>query len=243
MAGPFPGMNPYLESDLWSDFHAQLAVMTKRQLLPLLSPRYYPFVEKYFLLDSEAIGSIDRVKADEYWAVRSPLLMEMRVPLRVPHPRIEIRDIEERQRVTVIEFRSPTNKQGDGRGPYSRIRTGFLDNGVNLVEIDLLHGGPRLPVKGPLPEGSYYVFVCRADQRPKTRVWPIALDEPLPTIPIPLRKKREEVQLDLQKVVQAIYDQAGYDSVINYQKPPKVSLDEKELAWVDGRLRAAGLRK
>jgi hypothetical protein len=98
-------------------------------------------------------------------------------------------------------------------------------------------------VKGELPHGSYYAFVSRADQRPKTRVWPIDLESPLPTIPVPLRKKREEVPLDLQKVVDEIFDKAGYDSVINYRKPPKMELNETERAWLDQRLRTAGVRK
>lgn len=38
MSSPFPGMNPYLESDLWTDLHAELALATKHQLTPLLRP-------------------------------------------------------------------------------------------------------------------------------------------------------------------------------------------------------------
>ena len=42
MAGPFPGMDPYLESpSLWPDFHHELAAALRHVLTPLLPPRYF----------------------------------------------------------------------------------------------------------------------------------------------------------------------------------------------------------
>jgi hypothetical protein len=40
MASPFPGMDPYLEGDLWQEFHAKLAHEIKSQLMPQLRPKY-----------------------------------------------------------------------------------------------------------------------------------------------------------------------------------------------------------
>ncbi len=40
MPSPFPGMDPYLEGYLWPDVHQALATQIRRQLAPLLQPRY-----------------------------------------------------------------------------------------------------------------------------------------------------------------------------------------------------------
>src|SRR5438874_12955725 len=120
-------------------------------------------------------------------------------PRRVPHYRLAIRDMEKRRLITVIEFLSPTNKKGEGRRQYLAKRNLILASSVNLVEIDLLRQGNRLPTKGTLPTGDYFLFVSSAKKRPTIDVWPILLEQPLPTIPIPLKKKDPLVSLDLQR--------------------------------------------
>jgi len=40
MPSPFPGMDPYLEGDLWQEFHDTLAHKIRNQLLPQLQPKY-----------------------------------------------------------------------------------------------------------------------------------------------------------------------------------------------------------
>ena len=40
MPSPFPGMDPYLEGEMWQEFHERLAHQFSAQLMPLLSPRY-----------------------------------------------------------------------------------------------------------------------------------------------------------------------------------------------------------
>jgi hypothetical protein len=41
--------------------------------------------------------------------------MTLLMPVRVPHPYIEIRDVQRRRLITVIEFLSPANKVAPGR--------------------------------------------------------------------------------------------------------------------------------
>ena len=50
MPSPFPGMDPYLEGDLWTTVHAQLAAEVTRQLVPKLRPRYVPLTQQRFIL-------------------------------------------------------------------------------------------------------------------------------------------------------------------------------------------------
>jgi hypothetical protein len=73
-------------------------------------------------------------------------------------------------------------------------------------------------------------------------VWPIALGNPLPTVPVPLLAGDTDVLLDLQAAFTAVYDLLGYDLIVDYTQPPDVPLAGSEAAWVAAHLRTAGLR-
>ncbi len=86
------------------------------------------------------------------------------------------------------------------------------------------------------------MFLSRADERPITEVWPILLDQPLPTVPVPLHEGDADARLDLQQALTMAYDECGFSDMIDYAKPPAISLEPEQAAWVDQHLRAAGLR-
>jgi hypothetical protein len=145
-------------------------------------------------------------------------------------PYLEIRDRESRQLVSAVELLSPTNKRsGPDREQYLHKRRRYFYARVNLVEIDLLRGGPRLPLED-LPPCDYYALVARPEEHPKVAVWPLRLRDPLPTIPIPLRPADGDARLDLQAVVQRVYDAAGYRHYI-YDGTPNPRLSEADSAW------------
>src|SRR5262249_49705077 len=103
------------------------------------------------------------------------------------HAFLEVRDRQSRELVTVLELLSPANKyQRPDRETYLAKRRHFLASPVHLVEIDLLRGGPRMPIED-LPDCDYCVMVSRSQERPRVGLWPIRLRERLPVIPIPLR--------------------------------------------------------
>ena len=109
-----------------------------------------------------------------------------RVPLSVDverHAFLEIRDRGNRQLVTVLELLSPSNKRpGPDREQYLAKRQQLLASSVHLVELDLLRGGPRLPMEH-LPACDYCVMVSRYEDRPQCG--PVAASDcgTLPTIP------------------------------------------------------------
>jgi len=142
----------------------------------------------------------------------------------VPHVTIEIRDVDDRQLVTAIELLSPTNKRGKSYEKYVTKRQRILSSTVHLLEIDLLRQGKRVPMQQPLPSAPYFVFLSRAEKRPISDVWPIDLDDPLPTVPVPLLSGDEDVLLDLQQAFTATYELHGYDLLIDYSQPPEVAL-------------------
>ena len=123
---------------------------------------------------------------------------------------IEIRNLPELDLVTVIEILSPTNKTGVGRVEYLDKRDEYIDLPVNLVELDLLVGGRRLPMKKPMPPGDYYALVARAQRRPDCDVYAWSIRQPLPTIPIPLKLVDSDVQLNLVDSFALAYQRGRY---------------------------------
>jgi hypothetical protein len=212
MPSPFPGMDPYLEGALWTTLHHGLGTEIVRQLTPKLRPNYIALPVERFLIDNS------------------------------PDVSVEIRDTSQRRLVTAIEILSPTNKRGAGNQEYLAKRQRLLLSTVHLLEIDLLRMGERVPMQQPLPDAPYFVLLSRAEERPMTEVWPIALDQALPTVPVPLLLGDDDVLLDLQAAFTAAYDLPGYDLIIDYTQPPDVPFTEGEAEWVERHLHQAGLR-
>lgn len=256
MPSPFPGMDPYLEGPQWLSFHTQFSVEIARQLTPRLLPRYVARTPQRYVTampetaegvvvsESSVYPDVSVVERDSS-AVRrggatgmlaAPLEVTTVIPDVVPHVTVEIRDVESGLLVAAIEVLSPTNKQGDGREEYLRRRQRLLLSTAHLMEIDLLRKGKRIPTEEPLPAQPYFVFLSRANRRPITEVWPIALEQPLSTVPVPLLPGDADIPLNLQEAMRNVYDQFGYEVGLDYARPPKASLTQAERAWVEERL-------
>jgi hypothetical protein len=79
-----------------------------------------------------------------------------------------------------------------------------------------------------IPESDYLAMVSRAYQRPRCEVWPLKLRQPLPVLPVPLRRPDADVPLDIGQALRSVYERARYDLRINYNKPPIPPLSENE---------------
>jgi len=55
------------------------------------------------------------------------------------------------------------------------------------------------------------VHVSIRQGRPRARAWPILLQQRLPVVAIPLRPEDKDAPLDMQQVLSAVYDRAGYE--------------------------------
>lgn len=108
-------------------------------------------------------------------------------------------------------------------------RSLFFPSDVNVVEIDRLRSGPRLPLTG-VPECDYCVMGSRQAMRTDVQAWAISLRDPLPTIPIPLRGASPDAPLNLQALLHEVYDAAGDEDYL-YDTPPELPLIEAESAW------------
>jgi hypothetical protein len=86
------------------------------------------------------------------------------------------------------------------------------------------------------PACAYSVVVSRAENRPRGGFWPIALKERLPAIPIPLRQPDGDARVDLQQVLDHVYDVFGYEDFL-YSGSPAPPLPPKDLRWATQVLR------
>ncbi len=258
MPNSFPGMDPYLEGDLWTTVHTDLCAEIARQLAPKLRPKYVALSTRRVVLappdENEALAgqrfpdvgilSSHTPSSSPAAAVASaPLILPASFPEPIPHVSVEIRDVAERRLVTCIEVLSPTNKRGPGREEYASKRLQLLSGTAHLVEIDLLRVGTRFPTAQPVPAVPYFVFVSRAERRHEVEVWPIALEQPLPVVLIPLLPGDAAVPLDLQQALTVVYNIIGYDDLVDYTQPPPGPLTPLQAAWVEEQLHRAGRRR
>ncbi|MEM7134192.1 MAG: DUF4058 family protein [Chloroflexota bacterium] len=234
MPSPFPGMDPYLEGNEWTSFHNEFGLEIARQLRPALRPRYLALTIRRSVTDAPDdlaitaksdnvypdIGVIERspvplLRNDGGVSMLEPTLqVATQMPEIVPQVSVEIRDVEERQLVTLVEILSPVNKRGHGYREYAEKRTRILLSTSHLLGIDLLRNGTRVPMRQELPNAPYFVFLSRWQKRPITDVWEIGLNQSLPSIPIPLLPEDDDVALDLQQAFSSVYDSVAYDLLL-----------------------------
>lgn len=237
MPSPFPGMDPYLEGALWPDVHSALAAKVRQLLAPQVRPRYVVRLAVYLVEDSAPEGEIGILYPDvevlhppavsdaaaSYAVAGSPftssILVPAAAPITVRVPEVEIRDAGDSRLVTAIEILSPVNKRDPDLALYRRKRRQLQRVGVHLLKIDLIRRGQRPHDYPTLPPAPYLVTLLRR-QASQVKAWPVTLDQPLPTVPIPLRPPDADAVLDLQAALTAIYDEAGYDLSIDYTLTP-----------------------
>lgn len=261
MPCPFPGMDPYIEGQIWTDFHTEALTSIRESLNSHLGPEYVAlieervYVERYPAIDPRWIypdvtlidsgGQISNYGSGSTvdTAVLAPVSVLLPMPEEVHEVYLELRKRNSGEVVTVLELLSPTNKRvgSDGRAEYLAKRAAVLSSRTHLVELDLLRGGERLPMGEPMPAGDYFALVSRVERRPRSDVWPIRLRDTLPTIFVPTSTGDPDIPLDLQEVFQRVYQRSRYAYALHYDDVVQPPLADDDAAWVAERL--AALRK
>jgi Protein of unknown function (DUF4058) len=250
MPSPFPGMDPYIESSgVWGDFHISMIAAMRAALNGVLPARYAASADVHVWSvdpDTEASVLLGKphvpVTAEEGATggvatrvrhARAPANLRLRLRRRRSRRYLRIAEARTNRVVTVIELLSPSNKAaGPDRQAYLAKREEYLATGTNLVEIDLLRGGPRLPLGDSPPVSAYYFLVCRTWEVPEAGCWPIELQDALPDIPVPLVEDEPDVPLPVQKCVRECYDTGRYSMKLRYAEPLSPPPDESDAAWV-----------
>jgi hypothetical protein len=212
MASPFPGMDPYLEHpSRWSEVHSRLISAIANNLENQLSDAYFISFEKVTL----------------------PTSMEVRESY------LEVRDIETGDVITAIELLSPVNKRsGEGRRTYEFKRQAILGSQTHFIEIDLLRSGlPMAMGETPGPT-DYRLLVSRANDRPLAQLYGFNVEQPIPTIPVPLKIGEQDLDLNLKACLDEIYAQARYARRIDYQTAPVPPLRDISQAWAIDRIQS-----
>ena len=257
MPSPFPGMDPYLERPgSWQNVHVTLISALRAELQPLVRPRYWVTVEAriYELLPGDdllvglpdvtvvPIGKTTAPVSTGGVATSPAVDVVVPLPFSVTERYLEVRDVGTGEVVTVVEVLSPTNKlAGAGRDAYLEKRRQVLSTGTNLVEIDLLRQGQRMPLLQAPSDYHYSVLIASSRKaRAKLHHWNVT--DAAPVIPFPLREGEESVPLDLGRVLSRAYDEGSYDLALNYRQPPTPPLSPEDEAWADALLREKGLR-
>jgi hypothetical protein len=62
-------------------------------------------------------------------------------------------------------------------------------------------------------------------------VYAWTIRQKMPTIPVPLLWGEPDVPLDLQGVLTTVYDRAGYDYRLPYDRDPEPPLRAEDAAW------------
>jgi hypothetical protein len=176
------------------------------------------------------------------------LVLEAEVPLpdTVREAYLEVHDSATGDVVTVVEVLSPANKRpGAGRSEYQAKRLRTLATLTHRVGIDLLRGGEPMPMRvrgaaGAPSPGAYRILVAEAPHRPAARVIAFGLRDRVPSFALPLL--REAVQVELQTLLDRVYDRYRYRQRLDYTTDPVPPLAPPDAAWADQFLRAGGFR-
>lgn len=258
MPTPFPGMDPYLERrGLWEAIHTNLIVAIQYYLTPRLRPKYHANIEQRTYLSvvsakGDLIGKPDIMITTPKPPVRqtptavltmaeplvadSPMQGELPATEEIVERYLEIRDTTTQEVITAIEILSPTNKETqEGRQQYEQKRRKVLASATSLVEIDLLRRGKpfAMSVSGVEAEKSsdYRIVISRSWQRPNADIYLFSLRQRIPSFLIPLRYGEAEPVLPLNQLLHEIYDQGGYDMVIDYRQPAEPPLSAEDARW------------
>lgn len=261
MRPPFPGMDPWLESlELWPNVHNSLVASIRDDLTPILRPRYFVDLESRTTVltgddhdhlyvadvsilarDAEDLGS-EGVAVMEQVATK-PFHIVVQMPAdEVEETFLTIKELPSRRAVTSIEVLSPTNKRTfDARKAYVRKRQELLDSRVNFVEIDLLRAGKPMPPEEPSVVSDYRILIFRPRLGRIAHLDGFSYKTAIPEIPIPLLPQDAEPTLDLNGILRALPERAGYDMAIDYSQPPYPPLRKADRAWAASILAQASL--
>jgi hypothetical protein len=262
-------MDPYLERH-WSDVHTRLVTYAADTLNGRLPEDLIASTEERVAVESdddedddgEAHGFKPDVRVVEpagaanpaTYPTSSPMGVAIAAPYKLvidldPTTERLIRIIEAgtERLVTVIEVVSPTNKRGAGLREFRRKRRELLSSGVNVVEVDLVRAGDWVALMAPhlcprSAAAAYRVTLRLPTEGRAAYLFPAPIRQRLPEVQIPLRPKDPAVHLDLQELIDRVYEIGRYGRRIDYRGEPDPPLDEADAAWADALLKAAGRR-
>ncbi len=254
MASPFPGIDPFIESQgLWPDFHATFINYMRECLADVLPSAYEVRIDERVNFIQVQDQTVQRIRPDVSVAkvdsessapthsgsvvTLQPVTLPETIEEEVRQAYIEIINRLDRTLVTILEVLSPSNKTQPGREVYQAKRGAIIQQPIHLVELDFLRAGQRHRFARELPPGDYYAMVSRVEQRFNCDVYAWSIQQSLPSIPVPLAAPDPDVTLGLQSVYDLTFERGRYARSIRYDQPLVPALDEKHQNWLNNLLK------
>lgn len=255
-------MDPYLEEPAyWAGVHTRLIASLDGALNRLLPEGYYADVDEHVWLRAEEPddrrligrpenfvthrnGSGSSLRQSGGVAVAEPTTEAM-LPNQKSETQkyVKIVGPDRSTVVSVIEILSPSNK-GSDRSRYLAKREEYFAARTNLVEIDLLRDGQRMPMGRPsAPGGDYYYLVSRGAKYPAIQVWRFTVREELPNFPLPLLERDGDLAIPLQSLFEKLYDANRYATRVDYSLPPVPPLRSLDAEWAESLLKKAARKR
>src|SRR5437870_12499576 len=182
MPSPFPGMDPFLETNpIFQELHTQMLAEMQALLQPQLRPKYVARLERHLSEGSvwdAPSGAISLARKEPDLTIVSRATGRRHVgstatlarPAASAREELDADELEVRKQrriviyvqdrprraVTGIELLSPGNKQ-PGTVAFDRYRekrASAMHGGLHWVEIDLQRGGERPPIPVSLSESA-----------------------------------------------------------------------------------------
>lgn len=249
MPSPFPGMDPFLEHpDHFPNLHNRLIVYLEDSLQQVLPEPYFAKSGRRVWIESGARNVEPDVNVHEHphprvglqtggrsvasLAETHPIIVtvpqEPDDPFRESYLEVYERAAAGKQLVTSIEVLSRANKSGSSKGRklFQKKQRQMTEEGVNLVEIDLLRWGkhttavPQPLLAARCPQFDCHICIHQADQPREFFLYPFLLQDSIPDIAIPLRAGAKLPLIDLQAIFSRCYDAGSFPYEIDYQNDP-----------------------
>jgi hypothetical protein len=257
MPSPFPGIDPYLESQgHWLDFHARFVPVFADAVNEQLPEGYLARIDERMTLvelphedqarlirpdvsvvwgdSSQEPGPTQSTRPSSSSAVTlEPVTIPMMLLEVESEIYLEILHLPDQKVVTIVELLSPSKKVGAGRRDYLAKRHALMVPEVHLVELDFLIAGHRLPTERPLPPGDYYTLVARRERWPDCDVFTWTIQNRLPIIPIPLLAPDPDIEVDLGPPFATVYKRGRYARLIRYDAPLELPLSPASRTWAE----------
>jgi Protein of unknown function (DUF4058) len=266
MSSPFPGMDPFVESQGFRSLHSGMIFLMQQAMQPQLPVGYYAGTNERVWIDTARWIEPDvKISRERNKPLRhetgGAVVATLAKPVIITIPQDErtepylniYKKIGDKKRlVCSIEILSFTNKTPGEKGQklYHRKQRRLLNRKVHLVEIDLLRAGQHSTAvmlewaKFKAGDFDYHVCVRRFNQFEKYDVYPILMQERLPIIAVPLLPADGDIEGDLQAIFQKAYDAGPFQRAIDYRKdkldPP---LMKEQETWMRSLLRKAGITR
>ena len=261
MPSPFPGMDPYLESQpRWEIFHGWFIHKLAELALPkAASMGCWIDVERDVYGEDPSgemvlLGEPDEVftvaASQPKWQGNGTSVATLAAPRSVREVVIDRGEARKHRQhylvvrqnkawpraLAVVELLSPANKIGKYAQTYHAKRAKMIASFTHFMEIDLLRAGDnplrdRFPNLAPTP---YFIFVARKTMLGRNEEsYPLRLQDPLPTVGLPLWDDPPDLPLDLAEAFRSAYDLTTGGRPINYmdEEIPEPALRSDDAEW------------